>query len=86
MQAFHAAENLLLQHEREVLSGSEINTTTIIDDDSICGIIFYRVTASTKNHGVVSELQSVIAKLDNTKKCDVRSNIVQGRQSFLVIE
>ena len=86
IKSFYAAEKLLAQKEDLILAGSE--DRNIYDfkfrDPKICGVIFYRITASVSYNGAKSKLQSTIAKVGDVKGCDLKPNIVSGRQAFLV--
>ena len=90
IQAFYQAENLLTQYEQQILNMTHKEDThteniKILDDSSICGVIFYQITAKTIFHKAQIELQSTLAMINNKINCEPKPvNITPGRQSFLI--
>ena len=86
MQVFYLAEDKLFKAEKAILEERKVLSSSVIDEESICGVVFYKIVVSAEEHGVISILQSVVARVDNTKKCLEQPKIIPGRQSFLIIK
>ncbi len=85
IQSFYQAESLLAQYERNIIADKMPAAARIIDATSICGAIFYLVTAQANYLGAKTKLQSTLIKLDPTINCQSKTNINSGRQSLLEI-
>lgn len=85
IKSFYIAEKNLLQAEKKILAGAVVVDNNIrVIDSSVCGVIFYRLTASASFKGAKTSLQSTFAKLGDDRRCDSKPSVTPGRQSFLV--
>jgi Tfp pilus assembly protein PilX len=89
LKAFYKAEELLIKYENEVINHNNMQHAEIIDDESVCGATFYRVTAFYKYGKISSKLQSVVAKTSNkinNDTCNKAAKNPKTHQSFVVID
>lgn len=79
--AFQDAEKKLLTKE-QLLKNGKIGDAQIISQ-AVCGITFYRVFASDRTN--IINLQSTVAIVGDTSKCDPKPIIKTGQQSWQVV-
>jgi len=89
IENLYATDQALIEYEQKILEGNPPSNAKIIQpvaNSSICGVTYYRVTA-THAHGMNStQIESTYAKLGDISKCNPKPIVQEGRQSFRLVE
>ncbi len=84
--ATQMAEIKLVEIEKQLLQGkSQSSGQVILISDELCGVKFYRVTATGTYHNANSTVQSTYAMVGDTSSCASAPDVTTGRKSWCAL-